>query len=155
MLLSSLRPVVIKIICEERLGVGMDLYSALEQCAKDEGADFFGIAVLAPAREAILEQGGPMAAEYPRAVSIGIRLLDPIVDLLPLRDEKAASASYKHHCYDVINGRLDATASKLSAIIQRSGYRAFPMSASGRISDEKICALFSHKMAAHLAGWGG
>ena len=145
---------VIKIIFNKHVGSFMDLYVTLEKCAKDEGADLFGVADLAPAMEAILEQGGPIVAEYPRAISIGIRLLDPIVDLLPRRDEKAAAASYKHHSYDVVNGRLDFIASKLSSVIQRSGYRAFPMSASGRISDEKISALFSHKMAAHLAGLG-
>jgi epoxyqueuosine reductase len=132
----------------------MDLYAVLEQKARDEGADFFGVAGLAPALQAILEQGGPVVEGYPRAISVGIRLLDPIVDLLPQRDEKAAAASYKHHSYDVVNGRLDMIASKLSSIVQRAGYRAFPMSASGRISDEKICAIFSHKMAAHLAGLG-
>ena len=144
----------IKIIFDKYVGIFMDLYATLEKYAKDDGANFFGVADLAPARETILEQGGPMVAEYPRAISIGIRLLDPIVDLLPRRDEKAAAASYKHHSYDVVNGRLDTIASKLSSVIQRTGHRAFPMSASGRISDEKICALFSHKMAAHLAGLG-
>ena len=132
----------------------MDLYAALENLARGEGADFFGVADLAPAREAILNQGGAGVAAYPRAVSVGIRLLDPIVDLLPERRERAAAQSYKHHCYDVVNDHLDQLALKLGGHIQRSGYRAFPMSASGRVSDEKICAIFSHKMAAHLAGLG-
>lgn len=132
----------------------MSLYAALEKLAGEEGADFFGVAGLAPAREAIIAQGGPAVAEYPRAVSIGIRLIDPIVDLLPDRDDPAVAASYTHHAYGVINDRLDRLASKLASAIQRSGFRAFPMSASGRSSDEKICAVFSHKMAAHLAGLG-
>ena len=37
--------------------------------AETGGADFFGVADLSPAREAILEQGGVLIAEYPRAVS--------------------------------------------------------------------------------------
>jgi epoxyqueuosine reductase len=131
----------------------MDLYSELRKTALTE-ADFFGVADLVPAREAIREQGGEAVAEYSRALSIGIRLPDPIVDLLPGRHDPAAAAAYQHHAYDIINCRLDILASRLAGNIQRAGYRAWPMSASGRFSDEKICALFSHKMAAHLAGLG-
>ncbi len=132
----------------------MDLYAALEKCAKDEGADFFGVADLSTAEEAILAQGGPAPAEYSRVVSIGIRLFDPLVDQLPRRHERTVAVSYRLHCYDVINQRLDLLASKLSGIVQREGYRAFPVPASARANDEKICAVFSHKMAAHLAGLG-
>jgi epoxyqueuosine reductase len=131
----------------------MGLYSALEKMARDDGADFFGVADLAPAREEIFMQGGEIVAAYPRAVSIGIRLLDPIVDALP-RKELPTAQSYKNHCYDVVNSRLDLLALKLSGEIQRAGYRAFPMSAARRVSDEKVCAIFSHKMAASLAGLG-
>lgn len=132
----------------------MDLYAVLEQCARDEGADFFGAADLTAAKEAIMEQGGPIVAEYPRAISLGIRLFDPLVDQLPMRNERAVAVSYRLHCYDVINQRLDLLASKLSGIIQRSGYKAFPVPSSARANDDKICAVFSHKMAAHLAGLG-
>ena len=132
----------------------MDLLANLEKAARDDGADFFGVADLTGAREAILDQGGQIPAEYPLAVSIGIRLFDPIVDLLPDRDDPAAAASYRTHCYEVINNRLDLVASKLASMLQRSGYKAFPVGASKRISDEKMCAVFSHKLAAHLAGLG-
>ncbi|HTY91484.1 MAG TPA: 4Fe-4S double cluster binding domain-containing protein [Methanocella sp.] len=132
----------------------MDLYSVLEKCAMDEGADFFGVADLAPAREAILAQGGEALAGYPLAISLGIKLLDPLVDQLPERHKRAVAVSYRMHCYDVINQRLDLMASKLSGVIQRSGYKAFPVPSSMRADDEKICAVFSHKMAAHLAGLG-
>jgi epoxyqueuosine reductase QueG len=38
--------------------------------------------------------------------------------------------------------------------LQREGYRAMPIPASKRVDDERICAVFSHKLAAHLAGLG-
>ncbi len=126
---------------------------SLKRLVMEEGADFFGVADLTLARDAIIEQGGNIVADYPRAVSIGIRLLDPIVDTLPTK-ERPAIQSYKHHCYDVVNIQLDLLTLKVSGEIRRAGYRAFPMSASARVSDEKICAIFSHKMAAHLAGLG-
>ena len=132
----------------------MDLYAALEKLARGEGADFFGVADLSSAHEAILEQGGADVAAYPRAVSIGMRLSDPLVDQLPKRRDRAVAVSYRHHCYDVVNQRLDLLASKLAGTIQRSGHKAFPVPAALRANDEKICAVFSHKMAAHLGGLG-
>lgn len=141
-------------MCKKRLDISMDLYAVLEKCAKDEGADFFGVADLSPAHDAILEQGGEIVASYPRAISLGFRLIDPLVDQLPMRRERAVAVSYRLHCYDIINQRLDLLASRLSSVIQRSGYKAFPVPSSARASDEKICAVFSHKLAAHLAGLG-
>jgi epoxyqueuosine reductase len=138
----------------KNIEVYMDLYSALERLARDDGADFFGVADLSLAREAILEQGGLDVAAFPRAVSVGIRLFDTLVDQLPKRRERAVAVSYRHHCYDVVNQRLDLLASRLAGAIQRSGHRAFPVPSSLRADDERICAVFSHKMAAHLAGLG-
>ena len=56
--------------------------------------------------------------------------------------------------YDVVNGRLDQISSLLASRLQKEGYRSMPVPASERIDDERICAMFSHKMAAHLAGLG-
>lgn len=117
-------------------------------------ADFFGVADLSLARDAKLTQGGAVTAEYPWAISIGITLLHSIVDQLPQRSERAWAVSYKHLCYDLVNQRLDLIASQLSSVLQRDGYGAFPVPASSRVDDERICAIFSHKMAAHLAGLG-
>lgn len=132
----------------------MQLNDHIKNLALELGADFFGIADLSLARKAILEQGGSVVAGYPRAISIGIALLHPIVDQLPRRAEKAVAVEYRHHAYDVINNRLDLIASTLCSILQRESYRAFPVPASKRADDERICAVFSHKLAAHLAGLG-
>jgi epoxyqueuosine reductase QueG len=122
--------------------------------AETWGADYFGVADLSHARDAILAQGGPVIAEYPRAVSIGIALFHAIVDQLPQRAERAVAVSYRHHCYDLINQRLDLIASRLSSVLQGDGYNALPVPASKTVDDERLCAVFSHKMAAHLAGLG-
>jgi epoxyqueuosine reductase len=122
--------------------------------AKDLGADFFAVADLTPAREFIAAQGGGELANYPRAVSIGIALLQPIVDSLPQREKMAVAIEYRHHAYDIVNLRLDFIASRLGSILQQHGYSAIPIPASKRTDDERICAVFSHKLAAHLAGLG-
>lgn len=132
----------------------MDLENQLLESALGWGADYFGIADLSPARDAILEQGGSVVAAYPRAISIGIALLHPIVDLLSSRGERAAAISYRSHCYDIINSRLDQIISRLGSVLQHKGYRVFPVPASKRVDNNCICAIFSHKLSAHLAGLG-
>jgi epoxyqueuosine reductase QueG len=132
----------------------MEHDNRIKSLAETWGADFFGVADLSPARDAIFEQGGPVIAEYPRAVSVGIALFDPIVDQLPERDERAVAVSYRHHCYDVINQRLDLITSQLSSQLQSEGHRALPVPASKSVDAEGLYAVFSHKMAAHLAGLG-
>ena len=118
------------------------------------GADYFGIADLTPAHDAIAEQGGPDIAGYPRSVSIGVALFHPIVDQLSRRPERAVAVSYRSHCYDVINNRLDQITSRLASLLQSRGYRSIPVAASKRVDDDRICAVFSHKLGAHLAGLG-
>lgn len=124
---------------------------------KTGGADFYGVADLFLAHQAILNQGGLEVAKYPKAISLGIALLHTIVNLLPQRNERSVAMSYRHHCYDLINQKLDLIASQVASILQQEGYRAFPVPASNSdhlIDEERICAIFSNKMAAHLAGLG-
>nr|WP_305891205.1 4Fe-4S double cluster binding domain-containing protein [Methanolobus chelungpuianus] len=126
----------------------------MNEIARDNGAYYFGVADLALARDFIAEQGGDELTVYPYAISLGIRLIYPIVDRLPHRKERSAALNYRHHAYNVINSRLDLTASVVSSYIQERGYMALPLPASERIDNERICAQFSHKLAAHLAGLG-
>jgi epoxyqueuosine reductase QueG len=132
-----------------------ELDSKLQELARELGADLLGVADLTPARDEILRQGGREIEGYPRAVSIGIVLFATIVDRLPKRlEERAVSVNYLHHCYDVVNSRLDLSASRIAGALQREHYRALPLPASERVDDDRICGQFSHKLAAHLAGLG-
>jgi epoxyqueuosine reductase QueG len=132
----------------------MELESTVRGLAEAMGADSYGVADLSPAREAILAQGGPAIAEFPRALSVGIALLHPVVDQLPQRADRAVAMAYRHHGYDVVNQRLDHIASRLSSVLQGEGHRALPVPASQTVDDERLCGVFSHKMGAHLAGLG-
>jgi epoxyqueuosine reductase len=126
----------------------------LEEISRDFGADFYGVADISNAEDFIIKQGGKGVMGYPCAISIGITLLDSIVDQLPLRFERSIAVNYKHHAYDTINMRLDIIASRLSSMLQKEGYKSFPVPASERYDDERICAVFSHKLAANMAGIG-
>jgi epoxyqueuosine reductase QueG len=132
----------------------MNLRTDIQELAERWGTDFFGVADLAVAHDAILAQGGPMVAKYPRAISMGIVLPHSIVNQLPRRAERAVAASYRSHAYGVVNQRLNLLASRVFSFLQQQGYDAMPIPASQRVSDDGLCAVFSHKMAAHLAGLG-
>lgn len=126
----------------------------LHDSAMALGADYFGIADLTPAAGLIAGQGGADLTGYPRAISIGVALIHPIVDQLRRSIGRPAAVSYRSHCYDVINTRLDQIVSRLASTVQRRGWRAYPVAASKRVDDERLCAIFPHKLAAHLAGLG-
>ena len=131
----------------------MQLEYTIKIMAEHEGTDFFGVADLSAVKDKVIEQGSSFVADYPKAISIGIRLPDSIVDALPNRDNPAVAVNYRH-AYDITNLRLDLLTSKLASIIQQDGYKALAVPASERYDDERICAVFSHKLAANLAGLG-
>ena len=120
----------------------MTLNDVLYELVKNDGADFFGIADLSQAQDFIREQGGDMVASYPLAVSIGIKLLNPIIDQLPQGFDRGVAVSYRHH-YDITNLRLDLLSAKVASRLQRRGYKAYPIPASQRYDDQRICAIFS------------
>ncbi len=132
----------------------MGMEKQLLHSALGWGADYFGIADLTPAHNAIYEQGGAEIAGLPRSISVGIGLFHPIVDQIYRRPERSVAASYQTHCYEVINARLDQLVSRLASVLQREGFMAYPIAASKRVDDERICGAFSHKLGAHMAGLG-
>jgi epoxyqueuosine reductase len=132
----------------------MSLDNRIKELADSLGADYCGVADLGAAREFIEEQGGQRVAGYPRAVVMGMRLLDTYVDLLREHDDPVVAGLYRHHTYDVVNAALDQMALRVANEIQGAGYKAFPVAASKRASDEKIAAVFSQKLAARMAGFG-
>jgi len=132
----------------------MELENRLRHIAETMGTSFFGVSELAPAHEAVLAQGGATYARFPRAISIGIGLLPAIVDQLPQRAERAVAMSYRHHGYDVVNSRLDHITSRLSGELLSIGHEALPVAASQTVDEKALCGVFSHKLAAHLAGLG-
>lgn len=125
----------------------------LSRLAHHLGADYFGIADLSSAREFIHRQGGERVARYPRAIAIGIRLQDSLVDLLPDEDSEGATL-YRHNSYDAVNMMLDQIGVRIANELQRAGHSAFPVPASRRTDEENICGIISQKLAAHLAGLG-
>jgi epoxyqueuosine reductase QueG len=126
---------------------------ALDDYARTMGIDLFGVADLKVARDFIAAQGGDHIARFPRAISIGLRLSDAIVNELCRHEDRSAIFSYKA-LYDSVNSLLDMTALLVSKKTQEAGFDAYPIPASQRINVQKLEGAFSHKLAAHLAGLG-
>lgn len=130
------------------------LWTDIKALAEREAIDFSGVADLSPAHEYILEQGGPVVASFPRCVSLGIRLMDALVDGLPEKHLHGNAENYRLNAYDVVNDRLSIAVSKVAGLIQRRGYRAMPMGLMVKAQGRPLTAIFSHKLGAHLAGLG-
>jgi epoxyqueuosine reductase len=131
----------------------MRLQRKLERQARVMGARFFGVADLTVAQEAIVAQGGEFLAAFPRALAVGIALSDGIVNQLSRHKEVIVARTYDY-LYYTVNRFLDRIALRLSITLNRQGFQTLLIPASDRVDDENLQGLFSHKLAARLAGLG-
>jgi len=130
------------------------LRAMLESLARDMGATYFGIANLTPARQVISEQGAEFLARFPRAVSHGFVLMDGIVDTLFDHQNIAVLHNYWYYVYRIVNPRLDSISLMLAQSLEKAGFQAFVVPSSQTVDRTKLTGVFSHKLAAHLAGLG-
>lgn len=131
-----------------------DLALKLESLARDMGTSHFGIADLAPARERISEQGGEFLDRFPRAVSHGFILADGVVNTLVHHKSIPALHTYRHYVYQTVNPRLDSISLTLAQALEQAGFQAYVVPASQTVDRTRLVGVFSHKLAAHLAGLG-
>jgi epoxyqueuosine reductase QueG len=135
-------------------GGKVNLRGKLESLAEDMGATYFGVADLAPGRQRIAEQGGEFLTQFPRAVSHGFVLADGIVDTLVHHENIAALNSYWYYVYQIVNPRIDSISLMLAQSLGEAGFQAFVVPSSQTVDRTRLAGVFSHKLAAHLAGLG-
>jgi epoxyqueuosine reductase len=116
--------------------------------ARQCGADVVGIADLA-LLDGIQTEPAELLHGYRRAVSIGVRLADGIID--PIEDRP--TPLYQQH-YVKVNILLDVIALKVSQYIQARGYKTLPIPASQVLDKENWTSYISHKAVAVAAGVG-
>lgn len=127
----------------------MDLKETLITKAKDWGANLCGVADLTPHVEAIGRLYGADFGQYPRAFSFAVFLPSPVVA------ELLASPSHTYLAYyDIANGLINQIGLRLNNFLVQEGYKAYPIPASQRAGETKEGSIFSHRMAAALAGLG-
>ena len=87
--------------------------------------------------------------DYPRAVSIAVRLADPIIDGI----DRQPTPLYSSH-YSRVNALLDDLAIRTTNLLQATGARSVPIPASLILDSEKWTSFISHKAVAIAAGIG-
>lgn len=131
------------------------LLNELRNTAKVNGIDIFGVAELKDKQtyRLVMQQGGEHIAQYSRAISLGCRLINSVVDELYRHEEPSAIYTYRG-LYDSVNNTLDKAALLIAKDLQSKGFKAYPIPASQTINSRKLESTFSHKLAANLAGLG-
>jgi epoxyqueuosine reductase QueG len=129
------------------------LRDELETYAGELEVDLFGVADLTSARDFILRQGGMPLADFPRGISLAMRLLDAVVDELHRHKEPSVIYTYRG-LYNSVNANLDRAALLIAKRLQKEGYRAYAIPASQTIDERRLVGAISHKLVAHLAGLG-
>lgn len=126
----------------------LTLRKELEKISHDLGASLFGIADIRPIRKEF-HFSDEILKDLDYAISIGLRLCDPILDEI----KDAPTKIYFHH-YRQTNAALDQMAFRISLFLQSRGYKALPIPASQIIDWEKQKGHLSHKRVGELAGVG-
>jgi len=125
----------------------------LKKLAEEQGADLFGIADLTSVQDYICDQGGESLHHFSRAISVGIRLLDSVVDKLCHHEDPFVVYAYTN-LYTAINARLNDITLLAAKRLQDDGYQAFPVPAARPFESSLLVGVVSHKLVAHLAGLG-
>ncbi|MFQ6043466.1 MAG: 4Fe-4S double cluster binding domain-containing protein [Candidatus Poribacteria bacterium] len=130
-----------------------ELTQKLSSIAKKMGADLFGIADLRPVQKLVVAQGGERLSIFSHAVAIGLGLSNTVVNQIdPLMP--ADFSVYGWHVYKAVSPTVDNIALQLARELQRWGFEALPVPTSQFRQPGERMGLFSHKLAAHLAGLG-
>ena len=133
----------------------MEIKKEIAKLARNKGADYFGVADLGRAAgQTITPYEGKLISKYPVAISIGVSMLGSIVDGLADREDYFALKNYYFHVYQVINLRINEITLEIGRALMNRGYNALVVPASQTVDLTNLYGLFSHKMAASLAGLG-
>jgi len=133
----------------------MEVQTSLANKAKTLGAVYFGVADLALASGgAITPYEAKLLTEFPLAVSIGVLLSDAVVNSLTSQSDRFALQNYRFHAFDMVNPLINIIILRLSHILMENGFLALSVPPGKTMDTDKHYGLFSHKMAANLAGLG-
>jgi len=120
----------------------------LKRRARQWGASLVGVADVARL-QGIETEPADLLSGFHRAVSLAVRLSDPVLDQITDRP----TPLYSQH-YQKVNALLDELALRVSLALQQAGGRALPLPASQVLDAERLTSYLSHKAVAVAAGLG-
>lgn len=120
----------------------------LKTVALDAGADLVGIADL-DQLSGIETEPADLLDGFTRAVSLAVRLADPVFDAIV---DRPTPLYFQH--YKTANAALDALAFRVGRHIAGQGGKALPLPASQILNTERMTSSLSHKAVAIAAGLG-
>jgi epoxyqueuosine reductase len=113
------------------------------------GGDLWGVADLTGVASLPGDGERVDLALYARAVSVAVVFPRAIVQELL----RGPSHTYLYE-YSILNARLDDIALRVSNLLQVAGHASYPVPASQRHGKDRLQSIFSHRLAARLAGLG-
>lgn len=131
----------------------MHLEKQLKDMAIACGWDYCGFADLTRFHTYMSSFCGPFINQFPRAVSLVIRLSNAVVDAIE-EQERDKILSFHNYNYYAIDYLQNTGTAKIANYLERNGWRAYPVPASYGIYQEPMAALISHKLVARAAGLG-
>jgi epoxyqueuosine reductase len=131
-----------------------NLNLSIKSILKPYFVDYVGFADLRKYETELVIYGGNIIKGYKYGISLGVIIPDSIVDYLPERHDANVAGYNSVYGYDVLNSRLNLTASVVSSYLNQHGYRTLPVTVADRTNEEKAMPTISHKMIAHIAGLG-
>ncbi len=117
------------------------------------GWDYCGFADLTPFHTYMSSICGPFIYQFPRAVSLVIRLSSAVVDNIE-EQERDKILSFHNYNYYSIDHLQNTGSARIANYLERNGWRAYPVPASHGVYQERLAALISHKLVARAAGLG-
>jgi len=123
-------------------------HERLRDVVLEQGVSVFGVADITKIRKGFLLDE-ETKNKFDRALSLGKKLIDPIID--DIKDRP--TPLYFHH-YRQLNFFLDRAAFLTSSFIQEQGFKALPIPASQTIDWKNQKGHLSHKKIGSLAGLG-
>jgi len=125
------------------------LCNELRERALSEGMTLFGVGSLEKVRSSFHPTLEEIGARFDRAISIGYRLPEAVIEEIQDRPTLLYSSAYK-----TANWLLDQTAARLAALIHRAGGTAVPIPASQIVDWDEQLGHLSHKLMGREAGHG-
>lgn len=131
----------------------MQLEQQIKEMAIAHGWDYCGIADLTEYHSYMEGLCGEFIRQFPRAISLVIRLSDAVVDAIE-GQEQDKILSFHNYNYYAVDYLQNTGTIKIAHKIERSGWRAYPIPASFGVYTDRLSGLVSHKLVARLAGLG-